>query len=208
MPYTSANPRAFTALMTFLNLEVNGDPTSEDTALYTWFDDLITTCYAEAEGYCGQPLRSGTIYYQFYASKAQRGLEANHSWKYIPYNANTALTALQWRENEFGTYANFDAANYAWNAEPYANYIVFREKTNGQFKATLSTGYSDATMPYTILQGIAEMVALAYKQSPQGGNWFGLNSVATGGAGQTVSQSLKTDIGWHKYFAQFVIPTV
>ena len=208
MPYTSANPRAFAALMTFLNLEVNGDPTTEDTALYTWFDELIKISYDEAEAYCGQPLRTGTVYYQFYASKAQRGLEANHSWKFIPYNAGTTLTALQWRENEFGTYANYDAGNFAWNAEPYANYIIFRDKTNGQFKATLSTGYTDANMPYTILQGIAEMSALCYKQSPQGGNWFGLNSVSTGGAGQNVSNSLKTDINWHKYFAQFVIPTV
>jgi hypothetical protein len=115
---------------------------------------------------------------------------------------------LQWRENEFGTYAAYSGSNYAWNAEPYANYIIFRDKTNGQFRATLTTGYSDAAMPYTILQGIAEMAALCYKQSPQGGNWFGLNSVSTGGAGQNVSNSLKTDIGWHKYFAQFVIPTV
>lgn len=208
MAYTSAYPRAFSALMTFLNLEVNGDPASEDTALYTWFDNLIDTCYAEAESYCGQPLRSGTIYYQFYASKAQKGLEANHSWKFIPYNAGTTLTALQWRDNEFGTYANYAAADYVWSAEPYANYITFRNKTSGQFKATLSTGFSDANMPYSILQGIAEMVALCYKQSPQGGNWFGLASVSTAGAGQNVSNSLKTDIGWHKYFGAYVIPTV
>ena len=208
MPYTSANPRAFNALMTFLNLEVNGDPTSEDTALYTWLDNLIAISYDEAEGYCGQPLRSQSVEYAFYASKAQRSPESSHSWKYIPYKANTTLTAFQYRDNEFGTYATYSASNYAWNAEPYANYIVFREQARGQFKATLSTGYTDAQMPYTILQGIAEMSALCYKQSPQGGNWFGLQSVSTGGAGQNVSNSLKTDINWHKYFAPFVIPTV
>ena len=118
MPYTSANPRAFAALMTFLNLEVNGDPSTEDTALYTWFDELIKISYDEAEGYCGQPLRTGTVYYQFYASKAQRGLEANHSWKLIPYNAGTTLTTLQWRTNEFGTYANYDASNFACDMLP------------------------------------------------------------------------------------------
>lgn len=208
MPYTSAYPRQFSALMTFLNLEVNGDPSTEDTALYTWFDNLIDTCYEEAEGYCGQPLRAGSVEYQFYASKVQKGLAEACSWKLIPYNANTTLTALQWRDTEFGTYANFSASNYSWTAEPYANYIVFRDKTSGQFKASLSTGYSDAQMPYTVLQGIAEMVALVYKQSPQGGNWFGLSSVSTGGAGQNVSNSLKTDIDWHRYFSKFIIPTV
>lgn len=72
----------------------------------------------------------------------------------------------------------------------------------------MTTGYTDATMPNTVLQGIAEMVALLFKQSPHGGNWFGLNSVSSGGAGQTVSQSLKMDIGWQRYFAAYYIPPV
>jgi hypothetical protein len=189
-------------------METSGDPTAEETALYTWFDDVFTTCYVEAESYCGQPLRTGTIQYQFYASKCQQGLEANHSWKFVPYNANTTLTALQWRENEFATYANYSATNYNYNQEPYANYIVFRDKSTGQFKATLSTGWTDTNMPYQILQGIAEMAGLIYKQSPNGGNWFGLGSISSGGAGQTVSNSLKEKIDWQKYFAKYVIPTV
>jgi hypothetical protein len=208
MPYTSAYPKQFIAFMKFLNMETTGDPTAEETALYTWFDDVFTTCYVEAESYCGQPLRTGTVYYQFYASKCQQGLEANHSWKFVPYNANTTLTVLQWRENEFATYANYSATNYNYNQEPYANYIVFRDKSTGQFKATLSTGWTDTNMPYQILQGIAEMAGLIYKQSPNGGNWFGLGSISSGGAGQTVSNSLKEKIDWQKYFAKYVIPTV
>lgn len=208
MPYTSAYPRQFTAFAKFLNLEISGDPTAEETALYTWFDDLFTTCYVEAESYCGQPLRAGTAYYQFLASKGQQGLDANHWWKYIPYNANTSLTALEYRSDEFGTYAAYAGADYVFNQEPYANYIVFRNRSTGQFKATLSTGWSDATMPYQILQGIAEMTAYIYKQSPEGGNWFGLASISSGGAGQTVSNSLKEKIDWQKNFNKYVIPTV
>jgi hypothetical protein len=115
---------------------------------------------------------------------------------------------LQWRENEFATYANYSATNYNYNQEPYANYIVFRDKSTGQFKATLSTGWTDTNMPYQILQGIAEMAGLIYKQSPNGGNWFGLGSISSGGAGQTVSNSLKEKIDWQKYFSKYVIPTV
>ena len=63
-------------------------------------------------------------------------------------------------------------------------------------------------MPYQILQGIAEMSALIYKQSPEGGNWFGLAYISSGGAGQTVSNSLKEKIDWQKNFNKYVIPTV
>jgi hypothetical protein len=63
-------------------------------------------------------------------------------------------------------------------------------------------------MPYAILQGITEMVALTYKQSPDGGNWFGLSSVNSGGNGATVSQALKENIEWQKNFRKFVIPAV
>ena len=208
MPYTSAYPKQFTAFMKFLNMETSGDPTAEEIALYSWFDDVFTTCYVEAESYCGQPLRTSTIQYQFLASKGQQGLDASHWWKFVPYNANTTLTALQWRENEFATYANYSGSDYVYSQEPYANYIVFRNTTTGQFKATLSTGWTDTNMPYQILQGIAEMAALIYKQSPQGGNWFGLSSISSGGAGQNVSNSLKEKIDWQKYFAKYVIPTV
>lgn len=208
MPYTSATPRQFAAVMNFLNIEVNGDPSSEDTDLYSWIDTMIDTCYVEAEAYCGQPLRSISVEYQFYASKATRAEDSTIYWKYVPYSANTSLVNLQYRDNEFDTYTNFDSTKYRWSIEPHLNYIVFRDVARGQFKATLSTGFTDSTMPNTILQGISEMVALLYRQSPQGGNWFGLNSVVSGGAGQNVSQSLKNEIEWQKYFMLFYIPAV
>ena len=208
MPYTSATPRQFSAVMNFLNIEINGDPSSEDNALYSWIDTVIDTCYVEAESYCGQPLRSGTVTYQFYAHKATRAEDSNIFWKYVPYAANTALTNLEYRDNEFDTYTNYDNTKYTWSVEPHLNFIVFRDAEQGQFRATLTTGFTDNAMPNTILQGISEMVALLYRQSPQGGNWFGLNSVASGGAGQNVSQSLKIDIGWQKYFSLYFIPAV
>ena len=208
MPYVSQYPRQFTAFTKFLNLEVNGDPSAEETALYTWFDDLFTTCYSEAEQFCGQPLKQVSKTYQFYANAGRHGLESNHVWKYIPYYANTSVTALEWRENEFGTYAPFPVTDYAFQTEDFACYLIFRNKTNGQFRATLQTGYTDNTMPYAILQGIAEMAALIYKQSPDGGNWFGLSSVNSGGQGVTVSQALKENIEWQRHFRKFVIPAV
>lgn len=208
MPYTSAYPRQFDTFIKFLNIELSGDPTIEETALYSYYDDLFETCYVEAAQYCGQPLQAGTVYYQFPASKGKQGLNALHWWKFIPYNANTTLTLVQYRDDEFGTYANVSNSNYNYNQESYGNYIVFRDKSSGQYKITLSTGWSDATMPYQIMQGIAEIAALIYKQSPVGGNWFGLSSISTGGAGQNVSNSLKEKIDWHKYFAKYVIPTV
>lgn len=208
MPYVSQYPRQFTAFTKFLNLEVNGDPSTEETALYSWFDDLFTTCYLEAEQFCGQPLKQVSKTYQFYANAGRHGLESNHVWKYIPYYANTSVTALEWRENEFGTYAAFPVTDYAFQTEDFACYLIFRNKTNGQFRATLQTGYTDNTMPYAILQGIAEMAALIYKQSPDGGNWFGLSSVNSGGQGVTVSQALKENIEWQRHFRKFVIPAV
>lgn len=208
MPYVSAYPRQFSAILNFLNLEVSGDPSVEDTALYTWIDSMIDVCYEEAEGFCGQPLRSSSVYYSFYASKARQAEDSNIFWKYVPYFANTSLTALQYRDNEFANYTAYDVTKYAWSSEPAMHFIVYKDTNKGQFRATVQTGYSDAQMPNTILHGISEMVALLFRQSPHGGNWFGLNSIASGGAGQTVSQSLKSDIGWQKYFANFVIPAV
>jgi hypothetical protein len=208
MPYVSAYPRQFNSILNFLNLEVSGDPSVEDTALYSWIDAMIDVCYEEAEGYCGQPLRSTSVNYTFNASKARQAEDSNIYWKFVPYFANTSLTSLQYRENEFDTYAAFDVSNYTWSTEPAMHFIVYKNISKGQFRATLQTGYTDAQMPNTVLHGIAEMVALLFRQSPHGGNWFGLNSIVSGGAGQTVSQSLKTDIGWHKYFALHYIPTV
>ena len=208
MPYTSARPRQFNAIMNFLNLEVSGDPSVEDTALYSWVDSIIDVCYDEAENYCGQPLRSTSLDYSFLASKSRRAEDSNIYWKFVPYFANTSLTVLQYRENEFGTYTNVSAGNYTWSSESGMHFIVYRNIDKGQFKATLQTGFSDAQMPTVILQGIAEMVSLLFKQSPYGGNWFGLNSISTGGAGQSVNQSLKTEIAWQKYFALYYIPAV
>lgn len=208
MPFTSSYPRQFNAVMSFLNLAINGDPTEEDLSLYGWIDDIIEVCYEEAESYCGQPLRSSSISYSFNAEKGITSYEFNHRTKFIPYNVNTALSSLQWRENEFDTFSNVNNSLYIWKTESYGNYIVYRDKPRGEFKANLSTGFSDNNMPYTILQGVSEMVALIYRTSPIGGNWFGLNSVASGGAGQTVNASLKEDIGWRKYFGLYLIPTV
>jgi len=208
MAYQSAYPRQFQYVLSFLNLEQNGDPSLEDVALYSWFDNMIDICYEEAESFVGQPLRSISLEYRYDAQKGVRGFEEEHSWKFIPYFANTQLTALQWRENEFASYANMSANDYSWSQEQYANFIVIRNRMKGQIKATLQTGFTDANMPRTILQGVAEMVALIYKQSPMGGNWFGLNSVSTGGAGQNVSSALKTEIDWKRYFGAYVIRTV
>lgn len=208
MPYTSNYPRQFNSILSFLNIEISGDPTVEDTALYSWIDSMIDVCYDEAESYCGQPLRSTSRYFTFYASSARQAEDSDIYWKYVPYFADTSLTAFEHRDNEFDTYSAYSASNYTFSSEPSMHFIVFKGTNLGQFKATLATGYTDATMPNAILQGITEMVVLLYKQSPQGGNWFGLNSVSSGGAGQTVNQSLKLDIGWQKYFAAYYIPAV
>jgi hypothetical protein len=208
MAFISAYPRQFKTFINFLNIEINGEPTVEDTALYEYFDTLFDVCYEEAEGYCGQPLRALSVNYQFYGSKLQKTLNKYTSWKFIPYSANTQLSSLSWRENEFATYSALSANNYIFSNEPYGNYIILKNNYDGQFKAVLTTGYTDANMPNTVLQGIAEMAALIYKQSAQGGNWFGLSSISTGGAGQSVNNSLKLDITWQKYFNKYIIPTV
>jgi hypothetical protein len=208
MPYVSSNPKQFATVMTFLNIEINGDPSAEEIALYTWVDSCIDVAYDEAESYCGQPLRSTSVPYVFNASKSMRAQSSDIYWKFIPYFANTTLTSFQHRTNEFSSYVNVDAQNYSWSTEPSKHYIVYRGINTGQFRATLSTGYTDATMPKTILQGIAEMVSLLYKQSAMGGNWFGLTSIVSGGAGQNVSQSLKMDINWQKYFGTYYMPPV
>lgn len=208
MPYASQYPRQFNAVMSFLNLAINGDPTEEDLSLYGWLDDIIEVCYEEAESYCGQPLRSTSSTYLFRAEKGIVSNELNHRTKFIPYSANTSLTSLQWRENDFDNFSNVSNTLYIWKPESYGNYIVYRDKQKGEFRANLTTGFTDANMPYTILQGVAEMVALIYRISPVGGNWFGLNSVSSGGAGQTVNASLKEDIGWRRYFNLYYIPTV
>ncbi len=86
--------------------------------------------------------------------------------------------------NEFATYANVNAQNYAFSTDNGLNFVIYRNINSGMFRATLSTGYSDSTMPNNVLQGITEMASWIYKNSATGGNWFGLNSVATGGAGR------------------------
>ena len=208
MSYTSTRPRQFQFILSFLNIELSGDPTTEEIALYSWLEDIAEICYEEAEGYCGQPLRSSSLTYEFDVLKSQKTLEDQYHWKFIPYFAGTTLTTVEKRDNLFDNYQVMSQNDFRWSTERYGNYLVFRNLDKGQIRTTLSTGFSDTTMPKTILQGIAEMTSIIYKQSPQGGNWFGLNSVSTGGAGQNVSSSLKTDIQWKRYFGTYVIPTV
>ena len=208
MSYNTAYPLIQSAFFKYLNLELSGDQSAEDADLYAWLDDMIDVCFAEAESYCGQPLRTSVINYQFTHSQARHGLESDHRWKYIPYNANTALTGLQWREHEFAAFSNVNANNYAFTTDNGMNFIIYRNINNGQFKATISTGYADANTPLTIVQGIVEMLAWIYKHSTIGGNWFGLTNVSTGGAGQNVSQTLVTNIEWKKYFDKYRIAVV
>jgi len=44
MAYISAYPRQFKTFANFLNIEINGEPTVEDTALYEYFDTFGATC--------------------------------------------------------------------------------------------------------------------------------------------------------------------
>lgn len=208
MSYSTAYPRLQSLFFQFNNLELSGDQSQEDAVLYEYFDEIFDICYAEAESYCGQPLRSSAVNYVFSHSQSRHGLTNDHRWKYMPYAANTALTGLQWRVDEFGTYANVSANNYAFNTDNGLNFVIFRNINSGIFRVSLSTGFSDATMPNIILQGIAEMASWIYKNSSQGGNWFGLNSVATGGAGQSINASISSDIKWQKQFEKFRIAVV
>ena len=208
MSFITAYPLIQSAFFKYLNMELSGDQSAEDAELYAWLDDMIDVCFAEAESYCGQPLRTSVVNYQFTHSQARHGLESDHRWKYIPYSANTALTGFQWRENEFAAWSNVSAGNYAFTTDNGMNFVIYRNINNGQFKATISTGFTDANSPKTIIQGIVEMLVWIYKHSANGGNWFGLTSVATSGAGQNVSQSLVTNLDWQKYFAKYRIAVV
>ncbi|MFM8759086.1 MAG: hypothetical protein ACKODS_06010 [Methylophilaceae bacterium] len=208
MSFTTAYPRVQSALFKFLNMEMSGDQTAEDAALYSWLDQVFEVCFAEAGSYCGQPLQASSVNYVFSYSEARKGLENNHRWKYIPFNANTSLTGLQWRENEFSSFAAVNVQKYLFTTDNGINYLVFRDITEGQFKATLSTGWSDANLPTAVIQGIVEMTAWIYKNSATGGNWFGLTSISTGGAGQNVNSSLLTKLEWQKYFSKYRIPAV
>ena len=208
MSYSTAYPRLQQSFFQFNNLELAGDQTAEDAALYSYFDELFDVCFVEAESYCSQPLRTSVVNYVFSHSQARHGLESSHRWKYIPLTANTALTGLQWRENEFGNYANVQNQNYAFSTDNGLNFVIYRNINSGQFRATLSTGWSDATMPNTVIQGIVEMASWIYKNSASGGNWFGLSSVATGGAGQNVNASILQKLDWEKYFVKYRIAVV
>ena len=208
MSYSTAYPRLQSLFFQFNNLELSGDQSYEDAVLYEYFDDIFDICFVEAESYCGQPLRSSVVNYVYTHSQARHGLESEHRWKYLPYAANTALTALQWKTDEFGNYANVSANNYVFNSDNGMNFVIFRNINSGIFRATLSTGYSDATMPSNILQGITEMASWIYKNSAAGGNWFGLGSVSTGGAGQNLNASINTDYKWQRHFEKFRIATV
>lgn len=208
MSFTTAYPRVQAAFFKYLNIEKSGDQTFEDAELYSWIDEIFDVCFVEAECYCGQPLKASSNTYVFTHLQARHGLENNHRWKYIPFTANTSLTALQWKEDEFSTYANVNANQYTFTNDNGVNYIVYRDISSGIFKATLSTGWNDASMPLTVIQGIVEMAAWIYKHSANGGNWFGLASVSTGGAGQNVNASILTQLDWHKYFAKYKLAVV
>jgi len=118
------------------------------------------------------------------------------------------VTAFQWRVDEFGSYANVSAGNFTTSVDNGLNFVIFRNINSGQFRATLSTGWSDANLPNTVIQGIVEMSSWIYKQSASGGNWFGLGSVSTGGAGQNVNASILQDLKWQRFFDKYRIAVV
>jgi hypothetical protein len=208
MSYTTAYPRLQASFLKYLGLEYIADQSNEDAQFYSWLDDIFDVCFVEAEGWCSQPLRASVVLYTFSHEQAKKPIENDHRWKFIPYNANTQLTSLQWRENEFAAYSIVSANNYAYSTDSGQNFVIYRNYTAGQFKATLSSGWSDANMPPTILQGITEMAAWIYKHSVEGGNWFGLSSVSTGGAGQNVSSSILSELNWQRYFGKYRIAVV
>lgn len=208
MSYNTAYPLIQSAFFKYLNMELSGDQSAEDAELYAWLDDMIDVCFGEAEDYCGQPLRTSVVNYQFAHSQARHGLESSHRWKYIPYNANTALVSLQWRENEFGAWSNVGANNYQFSSDNGLNFVIYRNINNGQFKAQISTGYADANMPLSVIQCIVELLAWIYKNSANGANWFGLASVSTGGAGAQTSAAIFREWDWKKYLGKYRIATV
>jgi hypothetical protein len=208
MSYTTAYPRLQASFLKYCGLEYIADQSVEDAQFYSWLDDIFDVCFVEAEGYCSQPLRASVVNYTFLHEQAKKTQLNEHYWKYIPYSANTQLTSLQWRENDFAVYSTVLATNYAFSTDSGQNFVIYRNVNKGQFRAQLSTGYSDANTPNTILQGITEMAAWIYKHSVDGGNWFGLSSVSTGGAGQNVSSSILSEIKWQKYFAKYRLAVV
>jgi hypothetical protein len=52
------------------------------------------------------------------------------------------------------------------------------------------------------------MAVYLYKTTANGGNWFGLSSISTAGAGQNVNSNLLADVNWKKYFSKFKITVV
>ena len=100
------------------------------------------------------------------------------------------------------------AGNWTTSVDNGLNFVIFKNINSGQFRATLSTGWSDANLPNTVIQGIVEMASWIYKRSATGGNWFGLGSVSTGGAGQNVNSSILQDLKWQKYFDKYRIAVV
>jgi hypothetical protein len=189
-------------------MEISGDQTVEDAALYSWLDTVFEVCFEEAENYCGQPLIATSLNYHFTYVESREGLEKSHRWKYIPYNANTAVTGLSWRNNQFDSYAAVSNTKFVYTADNGINYLIFKEYTSGEFRLALSTGWSDANLPNTVIQGIVEMAAWIYKHSANGGNWFGLTSVSTGGAGQNVNTNLLQNLEWQKYFKKYRVAVV
>jgi hypothetical protein len=208
MAYNTVYPTLQKSFFAFLNLQKAGEQTAEDAALYEYIDNLFTVCFAMADEYCAQPLQSTVVTYEFGVSNARSGFESLHKWKYIPYTNNVVLNSFSWRANEFDVYTSMDANDYKFTNDDGSNYIIIRNKEQGQFKAVINVGWTEANMPLSIVQGITEMAVHIYKTTANGGNWFGLSSISTAGAGQNVNNNLLSTIDWKKYFSKYKIKVV
>lgn len=208
MAYSSVYPRLQNSFFSFLNIQKSGEQTLEESELYEYIDNIFTVCFAEVEAYCNQPLQSTVVTYEFTALNARSGYESLHRWKYIPYTNNVVLNSFSWRSNEFDTYTAMDVNDYKFTSDEGSNFIIIRNKEQGQFKAVMNVGYSEQNMPLIVIQGITEMAVHIYKMTAQGGNWFGLSSVSTAGSGQNVNNNLLDSINWQKYFNKYKLRAV
>jgi hypothetical protein len=208
MAYNTVYPTLQKSFFAFLNLQKAGEQTAEDAALYEYIDNLFTVCFAMATDYCSQPLQSTVVTYEFSVANARSGFESLHKWKYIPYSNNVALSSFSWRANEFDTYTSMDINDYKFTNDDGSNFIIIRNKEQGQFKAVINVGWTEQNTPLSIVQGITEMAVYMYKTTANGSNWFGLSSISTAGAGQNVNNNLLADVNWKKYFSKFKITVV
>lgn len=181
--YSSSYTYTFPYLLQFVKAANSVDNTTEDAALYAAFDVWIGACYARISEYCNQTIQSTVNTFSFNSDH----LCNDGGGEYILLPAlklPITLGAVTYKADVFATAQTISGTYLSLQDHNGLKKLYFdNAPTGSMIFVSAAIGYTEANMPATIKQIVAEMVYEIYQESPHGKDRLGKSTVGESIAG-------------------------